>query len=202
MITLAIDPGHAGDGNACAAGDRSQLLGVWFERYTGAPLECSAPVATVVVERPQQDGRSHRARPRDLMNLAWSGAMLAGAYAGRNGAALVELYPSDQRDPRCAVHSPRPRKGATVCTCARGWKGSEPKPLMHKRLWSVLSPAERELLGGRETERVILAAVTKGALCRWSKPGGSFYSKSWVMHNLLDACALYAYNVERLQRAR
>jgi hypothetical protein len=199
-VILAIDPGHAGEGNACALGDARQLHGVWFERFTGGALECPAPVSVVVVEKPQQDGRSHGVRPRDLINLSWSGALLAGAYAGRDGAALVALHPSDQRDSRCALHSSRPRRGARVCTCARGWKGSEPKPLMHKRLWAVLAEAERRELGGRATERAIMAAVEKGALSRWSKPGASYYPKSFTAHNTLDACSLYAYYVGRLKR--
>jgi hypothetical protein len=66
-------------------------------------------------------------------------------------------------------------------------------------LWDVLTGAEREVLGGADTFRRIAAAVQKGALDRWGKPGASYYG-AWTGHNLLDAAALGAYQLGRLER--
>jgi hypothetical protein len=169
-VNIAIDPGSAGRGNAYVYA-RDTIRVAEFGRAADGHYP---DVDTVVIERPQQDARSYGARPKDLIALAWSGALLAGVYVGQ-GARLVEYTPS-------------------------AWKGSEPKPLMHKRLWAVLAEAERRELGGRATERAIMAAVEKGALSRWSKPGASYYPKSFTAHNTLDACSLYAYYVGRLKR--
>lgn len=172
---LAIDPGHAGEGNACAAFATSGRLGaVWFERRS-ANLAHDYHVNAVVVERPAYQGaRSDAARVADLLNLAWSGALLAGAYAGRDGAELVEYTPAQ-------------------------WKGSEQKPIQHARLWRVLDAEERALLGGAATERRVLEAREKGALNRWSKPGATYYG-AWRGHNLLDAVALGCVHLGRLER--
>jgi hypothetical protein len=211
---LAIDPGSAGEGNACALYVGGELVGAWFARYQSAlPWGQCAGVrlGTVVIERPAYQGaRSDAARVQDLIALAWSGALLAGAYAGRDGAELVEHTPNDVRDPRCPRHgrmAPRlvrdpvaaARVAARPCTCKRGWKGSEQKPVHHARLLEVLAPAELEVLGGGDTARRILAARQKGALDRWGKPGATYYG-AWTGHNLLDAAALGAYHLGRLGR--
>jgi len=184
----AIDPGVAGAGNACAASEDKRIVCVWFARVPrferGALLgELEGPCADIViVERPVLQGdRTRAARPQDLMSLAWEGALLAGAYAGRDGATLIELPANDTRD-------------------ARGWKGSEPKPVQHARLWAILDAGERALLGGLVTERVIYAAREKGALNRWGRPGASYYPRAFTTHNLLDACALNATYTGRLRR--
>lgn len=174
---LAIDPGSAGEGNACAFfqswGGRVALSSVWFERLA-TPFVGRPHVETIVVERPAYQGlRSDQARVQDLLNLAWSGALLAGAYAGRDGAELVEYTPAQ-------------------------WKGSEQKPIQHYRLWQVLEPAERAVLGGAATERRILAAREKGALKRW--PAGGKWYGTWTGHNLLDAVALGCHHLGRLER--
>ncbi len=175
---LAIDPGSAGAGNACAAFANGVISWAWFERASRATSGGAVPFATVVVERPAYQGaRSDAARVADLIDLAWSGALLAGAYAGRDGARLVEYTPAQ-------------------------WKGSVQKPIHHYRLWQVLTPAERLVLGGADTERRILAAREKGALDRWGKPGAAYYgsSKGATVHNLLDAAALGAYHLGRLTK--
>jgi hypothetical protein len=173
---LAIDPGSAGAGNAAAGFREGRLEGAWFERFTPElAVSNRGAFATVIVERPDYQGaRSDAARVADLIALAWSGALLAGAYAGRDGAELVEYTP-------------------------RQWKGSEQKPIHHVRLWAVLDAAERAVLGGAATERRILEARERGALNRWGKPGASYYGR-WTGHNLLDAVALGCVHMGRLER--
>lgn len=189
---LGIDPGHAGQGNACAAFEGGRLVSTWFERvttYTAAPpppdprnLKARGSFRVIVVEQPVYQGeRSNRARPADLMNLSWSGALLAGAYAGRDGAPIAALPANDSGG-------------------VRGWKGSEPKPVMHARLWEVLTPEERAIMGGDRTWAAIAKAREKGALNRWGRPGASYYPRTWVRHNELDAVALVCVYLGRLTR--
>lgn len=174
---LAIDPGVR-DKCACALFIEDELKSVWFEahadarRYTGAP-----PLALlrVVVERPEYHGaRSDAARTQDLLALSWAGAALAYAYGGAADAPVIERGVGE-------------------------WKGSEPKPVMHARLWRVLSDAERALLGGGATHAAIAKAVEKGALRRW-KAGGVWYPRKFVAHNLMDAAALGSWELGRLKR--
>jgi hypothetical protein len=186
MSLLAIDPGSAGQGNAAARFEHERLGGAWFERFANADqvrdrrtnyrgLYYGPTFATVIVERPDYQGkRSDAARVADLIALAWSGALLAGAYAGRDGAELVEYTP-------------------------RQWKGSEQKPIHHARLWAVLDAGERAILGGAATERRILEARERGALSRWAEPSAAYYG-SWTGHNLLDAVALGCVHLGRLEK--
>lgn len=121
-------------------------------------------VDLVVVERPGYHGaRSNAARTQDLIALAWEGA--AAAY--RFGAPVIELS-------------------------ASGWNHSLPKPVVHSRMWKVLTDAERETLGGDATAARIERAVTKGAAKRWATggKGGHWYPASFAGHNLLDAAAI------------
>lgn len=187
---LGIDPGHAGQGNACAAFVGGRLAATWFERVPASPhaahaTQCAAApwsFRVVVVEQPVYQGeRSNRARPADLMNLSWSGALLAGVYAGRDGAPIVALPANDSGG-------------------VRGWKGSEPKPIMHARLWAVLDDDERAIMGGDRTWAAIAKAREKGALNRWGRPGASYYPRAWVRHNELDAVALVCVYLGRLTR--
>lgn len=173
---LAIDPGHAGEGNACAWFVRGEFVHAQFERFTGGELYMREPVDIVVVERPTLQGeRTRAANPGDLMNLSWSGAMIAGAYAGRDGARLVTPTPQE-------------------------WKGAEPKPIHHKRLWAVLAEHERDRIGGDATYRAIGAACRKGALKRWGIAGAACYPRTFTAHNLLDACALGCHYLGRLRK--
>jgi hypothetical protein len=177
---LAIDPGVAAC--ACAAFVDARLAHVWFERPCDAASLTEIAFDEIIVERPALQGdRTRAARPQDLMALAWEGAMLAGMFAGRDGAAMISRPANDTRD-------------------ERGWKGSEPKPVQHARLWAVLDAAERDVLGGSKTERIILAARERGALNRWSRPGASYYPRAFVTHNLLDAVALGATYLGRIVR--
>lgn len=178
---VAIDPGYGRKtgGNACALACVGILRDAWFERPYGARarphLLDYATLAHVIAEQPQQDGRSWTVPPAVLISLAWQGALLAGIYVGANGAEL---------------HDPTVRE----------WKGSENKVPMHRRLWSILSPDEREVLGGDKTTRAITAACEKGALCRWSKSGAELYPSAFTTHNLLDAAALLMVALGRLEK--
>lgn len=209
-MILSIDPGFAKDadgkpaGSACVAGAPDDLGVVrvslaWFERpVTFAPRErrpqrssdyyrardAATGFDEIVIEKPQQDARSHASSPGTLIELAWVGALLAGQFAGRDGAAIVTYTP-------------------------RQWKGSEAKPLMHRRMWAVLSDEEREILGGFATAQLIADACRKGGLDKWSKPGHTYYSQAkrarvgggrgGFIHNLLDAAALLAVHTRRLE---
>ena len=191
---LAIDPGVAGHGCACAAFAEDRLAHVWFERARSYAPHYELPPCdkrdrltqiafdVIVVERPVLQGdRTRAARPQDLMALAWEGAMLAGMFAGRDRALVVEWPASDTKD-------------------TRGWKGSEPKPVQHARMWNLLDASERDVLGGDAIGRTILAAREKGALNRWGRPGASYYPRAFSTHNLLDAVALGLTYLGRLER--
>jgi hypothetical protein len=130
----------------------------------------------IVVERPEYQGeRTQSARPQDLIALAWAGARAAAYAAGESTAEIIELTPSK-------------------------WKGTEPKPIHHARLWAILSAPERAILGGDATGAAIEAAVERGAMSRWSKPGVAYYARSFKTHNLLDAAALGAHYLGRLPK--
>lgn len=227
---LAIDPGSAGRGCACAAWEWADVVGiggtaprdgtaprfgrvtgrtlprlveVWFERaltfqaVAGATCqvrdlppadprararwEKASGVDAIVVEKPApQGGRTLAARYEDLANLSWDGALLAGAFAGRDGAPIF-AWP------------------ATDWNGQRGWKGTECKPHNHKRLWAVLDDAERRILGGDATAAAIEAACEKWARKRGGIEGAKCYSSD--VHNLLDAAALGACFLGRMKRA-
>lgn len=190
MSELAIDPGVSGYGCACAAFAGGRLAASWFERagrsdpHKETPPHGLVSIAfdVIIVERPVLQGdRTRAARPQDLMALAWEGAMLAGMYAGRDAARVIEWPASDTRD-------------------GRGWKGSEPKPVQHARLWRILDPDEREIIGGDRVGAAIMAAREKGALNRWGRPGASYYPRAFTEHNKLDAVALGATFLGRLER--
>lgn len=188
--TLFIDPGDVGQGNACAAFECEFLVDAWFERvFTYGPADLRASPGQglarwasargafdlVVYERPQQDKRSESARPADLMNYTRSGCLLAGAYAGRDGCPILEYTPHD-------------------------WKGSEPKPINHRRLWGVLTQTERAVLGGDITQDRIEAACKKGGLNRWGRAGVSYYPRKWDTHNILDAAAIGCFHFGRMTK--
>lgn len=175
---LAIDPGYEKKGGGCAVAHAhgGKLVAVWFARAAGFDFDgANWGLAHVIVEQPQQDGRSWIVPPAVLIKLAWEGAALAGLYAGASGAQL---------------HTP------TVSE----WKGGEKKPAHHARLWAVLSPAERAVLGGEKTYAVIKAACQKGALCRWKLSSDELYPSTFKTHNLLDAAALLMWALGRLTK--
>lgn len=168
MSIIAIDPGYAkrGRGCACARFDGDDFLAAWwYARPDAMPPDGAWPEAdTVVWECPQVDGRTRTATPQ-AVQLAAVGGTLAGLYAGHAGATVDPVTPS-------------------------AWKGSTPKPIQHMRMWEVLTPPERALLGGSATEAAIDAARRKGALDRWSKSGAAYYPHNFLMHNILDAVGI------------
>lgn len=166
MNVLFIDPDYGKDskGCACVAFFDGVLTLAWFER-PGENKWVPYGLDEVVVEQPQQDERSRPVPPAVLMRLSWDGALLAGLYAGRHG---------------CSVQGWTPHQ----------WKGSEPKSVQHARMWEVLEPSEREMLGGYATECAILAARRKGALKRWKPHASAYYPKSFNTADLLDAAAM------------
>lgn len=174
-MIITIDPGV----HACAVAwlEQSHLQGTKFHDARNDLLAfVDVGVSHVVVERPEYQGiRTQSSRPQDLINLAWAGALLAGRIAGATGAHLIELAPSK-------------------------WKGSEPKPVHHARMWVTLTEQEKALLGGDATGRVIQSAVEKGARERWKKGGAAYYPRTWTMHNILDAAALGLHYVGRMAK--
>jgi hypothetical protein len=165
---LAIDPGAAHPGPACAYFDDTRLVHVEFS-YTP-----SFAVDHVVIERPEYQGaRSQAARVQDLLALSWAGAKCAYIAVGR-GATPHEYTPSART-------------------------GQEPKPVHHSRLWAVLDTNERRVLGGDATARAIEAALDAGARRRWPA-GYAAYPRSFKTHNLLDAAALGAFFLGRLEK--
>jgi hypothetical protein len=110
------------------------------------------------------------ARPIDLINLSWEGALVAASLCGPK-ARLCELHPSQ-------------------------WKGMLPKPVHHGRLWLAMSVAERAIFGGSTTADAIERAIDKGALDNWKRPGVSYYPRSFKLHNALDAWGLGRYYLD------
>jgi len=162
MTAVIIDPGYSKRSGGCAIalfdGERFTGHDVMRPPYDGR----FSGVQTVVVERPQWDSRC-MSDASSVIDLAWYGALLAGGIAAYHDATTVELLP-------------------------REWKGSLPKPVTHKRMWDVLTPAERALLGGSKTLMKIETAVQRGASKRWP-PGYDAYVGSTI-HNRLDAVAI------------
>jgi hypothetical protein len=121
----------------------------------------------VVVERPEYQGqRSDAARTQDLIALSWAGAGSAYFAAGAHGRPVHELTPTQ-------------------------WKGSEPKPPQHLRLWEdCLRESERKLFPPDTGKRIRMAAE-KCAL-KPGRPGADYYGKGRGsdVHNLLDTTAL------------
>lgn len=177
---LGIDPGYAksGEGNACAYVRDGVLRDAWFERYAGGPVSAGMyGIDLVIAERPAYQGRrTDEASPETLMRLSWEGALLAGAYAGAYGARLVSIT-SD------------------------AWKGEEAKAACHSRLWEILSPDERIILGGMKTEALIRAAVRACALRRWPAGMHGYPSgKAGLVHNKLDAVAMTMTVLGRMRK--
>lgn len=164
---------------ACASVFRGRLT--WFESVTLASgTDLALRFDRVVVEVPQADGRS--VPVDDLIRVATTGVRLAERLAA-DPAEIVELRP-------------------------REWKGSTPKPPHHLRLWNALAPAERALLGGKQTHDAIRAACKRGAQGAWKKPGATYYrarelptvNGTKITHDILDAAALALYALKRIPR--
>ena len=176
---ITIDPGYGKRTRGCAlAGfdDRDRLESIWFMRRTDTPLAGLVDVATIVVERPQQDGRTYAIPPATLEALAWEGAAVAYVLAGATGARVVELTPTQ-------------------------WKKGSRKPCQHARLWDALDLEERRTIGGIRVGRIIDAATEAGARDRWrKKDSASYYSPSAkALTDTLDAVALGCVYLGRMK---
>lgn len=128
----------------------------------------------IVVEQWQFRGAADLTRSAKLIRMM-TGGLLAAGHASAWGAPVTLLTP-------------------------REWKGTEPKPAQHARMWAVLSPAERAVLGGDATRATIEKAIEKGALSRWTISGAECYPSRWTTHNLLDAAALGLVLLGRLEK--
>lgn len=175
VTLVAIDPGYAKRGKGCAVAvfDGGVLLAAFFARPETVTRETLCVCAhDVVWEIPQVDARTRASVPA-VVTLAAVGGTLAGLFAGAAGCHVSAVPPST-------------------------WKGSTPKPVAHGRLWELLQPSERVLLGGADTLARVNAAKQAGALTRWSKPGADYYG-AWLGHNLLDAVGLGLCRLGRTQ---
>jgi hypothetical protein len=184
MTVLAIDPGFARSGKGCAlalsdaskhltwTGWARPILETHFAPIDLTQVPFSSGPDIVVWEVPQLDGRSED-KVATLIELMHQGSLVAMQVACEFDATLAELTPTQ-------------------------WKGSEPKPQAHARMWRALTAAERKLLGGDATWREIDEACERGALERWKRPGASYYRRGWTQHNILDACQLNLTYTRRL----
>lgn len=173
---LAIDPGGGmtaaskNPGPACAYFAQGELVAAHFDYWP-----TGAGLDAVVVEDLHFRGAVDVPRLPALLAMFRAGMLAAGHASGHGGAPVTLLKPKD-------------------------WKGEEPKPVMHQRLWRELTHTECKVLGGTATGQAIYAAVERGALNRWSKPGASYYPAGFKTHNLLDAAALGCVFLGRLEK--
>jgi hypothetical protein len=169
MSLIAIDPGYArGKGCACAWFVRGVLRHAWTQRHDGALRDITPEI--VAWEEPQVDRRTRGGVTANVVHLAAVGGTLAGRYAGAT-ARVTAVTP-------------------------QAWKRSAPKPVCHARLWRVLSPGEREELGGGATAEIIETAQRAGALARWA-PGRTYYPAAWAGADLLDAVGIGLHVLRR-----
>ena len=170
-MILAIDPGSTGLGPACAYfNDDGKLAHVCFSFRPGG-----AGLTDIVVEQWQFRGQQDVPVASRMIKMLTAGLLAAGHALG-------------QAEPDANLHLYTPKE----------WKGEEPKPMHHDRMWCKLDAAERRVLGGDRTYAVIRAAVREGALTRWGRRGVDYYPKNFDTHNLLDAAALGCFQLGRL----
>jgi hypothetical protein len=167
---VSID-GSGADLCALAYWRRGVLVSVGWETDgmragpTGALLALQ-----IAVEKPQQDGRSSKVPPAQLIELTWASAMVACWFL-----APVKAYTPSQ------------------------WKGSSPKPQHHLRMLAVLEPAELAVLPP-DTLTIVRDTCRRGAAKAWRSPGVSYYPRKWDIHNQLCAVALGLYHLGRIDR--
>jgi hypothetical protein len=144
----SIDPGNAaahGRVSYVAFFDVRELVDVQALTWKqAAGITPGFGPRVVVIERPQQDGRSGRVPPGVLMGLAWNGALVA---ASLQPTEIVEYTP-------------------------REWAGQSSKPERHLKILRVLSKLEKQCLPGDTEERVRKGAEAtarnKGKLTNYS----------------------------------
>lgn len=181
-VLLAIDPGYTRiarsrtkwtDRNAVAWFYNGELQygAYWSEMDAFARVSVAAP-DTVVIEKPTaySTGAPGRGQapgeknvpPNDLIDLAAAGFLLAGRF-------------------RCPV----------VELLAERWKGSIAKPVCHRRMLAVLTPAERALLPAGSEAKVAEAVRVLGVT-------GKCPSYKWHGVDVLDAVSLGLVYLGRL----
>ncbi len=176
---LAIDSGHPECAVAVAEGTR--LVHVDTITRDTFKIGYRFGFDRVVVEVPTIRGEA-TPNPEDLLLIAIAGSCLAGRFAGRYGM-IIEYRP-------------------------REWKGNTPKPPHHARMWGMLTPEERTLLGGARTRHAIEQACMRGAVNRWQKYGATYYRAHEfptvngikITHDILDASALALYDLGRIPK--
>jgi hypothetical protein len=154
----------------------------WFQRGRLVHATCTntpggAGLDAIVVEILVYRGAVDGPRMPDLIRMARAGDRAVGH-------ALANA------EPACEIFEYTPAE----------WKGSEPKPMCHVRLWNVLDESEKAILGGDKTRQMIDLALHKGASSRWSQSGGSYYPKAYATADLLDAAALGCVHLGRLAK--
>lgn len=140
----------------------------------------ATPVDRVVVERPQQDGRSRAVPPAQLIDLAWTGAVLYGGFLAL-GAEGREYTPTE-------------------------WKGTTAKAVHHWRMLGALFKNELLVVAGGLGSTVdglfheVDAARTAGALKRWAPHKNGHYSEKSRTPDVLDAVGLGLFDLGRITK--
>lgn len=171
---IAIDPGGARKGCSAVEFSDGVLSGAF------ARIDHTFRVDRVVVERPQQDGRSRAVPPSVLIDLSWEGAMLAGRFVGANPGCEFRAYSPDD------------------------WKGTVAKALHHKdRILPALTCEERVVIEAAFPEFTgqIAEAVRHGALSRWAPHANAHYLPvASRLPDVLDAVGLGLFDLGRIKK--
>jgi hypothetical protein len=186
---VAIDPGGHKKKCSAAVFQDARLVAV-FERLT---IEQAWDTNIVVVERPQQDGRSRVVPPAILMDLAWQAALLVGAFVAL-GARAVEYTPADWKGGARADGT---------------WMGVIAKASHHANMIEsdALAPEEFALIGdafsGAEVASLVFTARKEAALTRWAPHANGHYSSAAKIARLpdvLDAIGIGLYHLRRIDK--
>lgn len=166
MSKAYLDPGRAKPSAIAVIENDQRLVELaWLsgENYTTHAGYFHTPITSLLWEKPQVYPRS-KVNPNQIVDDAINGA-LAANFLRRciPGLEVREIAP-------------------------RAWKGTLDKPSHHMRLWVILTPEEKAMLGGDETYAYIFAAAERLAMT--GKVSG--YSKPIV--DLLDAVAMGKYD--------
>lgn len=135
MILLSIDGGNRKvNHRACAVAEyhRRDLYALHELNRQQAVRATDLTCDAVAVERPAFDGRIARGvPPGTIIDLAWNAAAVAFTLA--RGAPVHEHTPTE-------------------------WIGGVVKPVLHARIWSALTPAERKIFPASTAKDIERAA--------------------------------------------
>lgn len=151
--------------------------------------------SVVVVERPQQDGRSRAVPPAILMDLAWQAALVVGGFAAR-GAEIVEYYPDDWKagaraDGKHVSGLPKAIHHANMI---------ETGGLTADELQAIAAGGACGGVSGDAIASEVFAARKKGALCRWRPHKNGHYSEKSRTPDVLDAIGIGLYHIGRIDK--